>query len=105
MSVRTRRRWAGLRDIRVVIRVLNPVLRGWGAYFRTGNASAAFRAIDSYVGRRLVQLLATRGGQRRWRPGGRPFRSSDWTHDRFVTAHGLYKLLGTIRYPGGVHAA
>ena len=34
-----RRRWAGLKDIREVIEVLNPVLRGWGNYFRTGNAS------------------------------------------------------------------
>ena len=44
-----RRRWAGMRDIREVIRVLNPVLRGWGQYFRTGNASAKFLQIDRFV--------------------------------------------------------
>lgn len=100
-----RRRWAGMKDIRVVIRVLNPVLRGWGSYFRTGNASDKFNQIDRYVHRRLLRLLAQRGGQRRWKPGGRPFRYSDWPHRRFVTDHGLYQLLGTIRYPGGAHAA
>jgi RNA-directed DNA polymerase len=100
-----RRRWAGMKDIREVIRVLNPVLRGWGNYFRTGNASEQFNRIDRYVRQRLLRLLAQRGGDRRWKPGGRPFRGSDWPHRRFVTEHGLYQLLGTIRYPGGVHAA
>ncbi len=100
-----RRRWAGMKDIRDVIRILNPVLRGWGGYFRTGNASNRFNQIDRYVRERLVRLLARRGGQRRWKPDGRPFRRSAWGHRRFVSDHGLYQLLGTIRYPGGVHAA
>ncbi len=99
-----RRRWAGMKDIRDVIGVLNPVLRGWGGYFRTGNASAQFNRVDSYVRERLLQLLARRGGQRRGRKGRRPFRWKDWPHRRFVTEHGLYQLLGTIRYPGGAHA-
>jgi group II intron reverse transcriptase/maturase len=100
-----RRRWARMKDIRDVVRVLNPVLRGWGGYFRTGNASDKFNQIDRYVRERLVRLLVQRGGDRRWKPGGRPFRRSDWPHRRFVTEHGLYQLLGTIRYPGGAHAA
>ena len=100
-----RRRWARMKDIREVIRVLNPVLRGWGVYFRTGNASDKFNQIDRYVRERLLRLLSQRGGQRRWKPGGRPFRGSDWPHRRFVTDHGLHQLLGTIRYPGGAHAA
>jgi RNA-directed DNA polymerase len=29
-----------------VIEDLNPVLRGWGNYFRTGNASLRFQQID-----------------------------------------------------------
>ena len=36
-------------DIRVVIADLNPLLRGWGNYFRTGNAAVKFRQVDSYV--------------------------------------------------------
>jgi len=101
----TPRRWAGMKDIREVIRVLNPVLRGWGGYFRTGNASAKFNQVDRYVRDRLIRLLVRRGGQRRWQPGQRPFRRKEWPHKRFVNDHGLYKLLGTIRYPGGAHAA
>jgi RNA-directed DNA polymerase len=100
-----RRRWAGMKDIREVIRVLNPVLRGWGGYFRTGNASDKFNQLDSYVGLRLFRLIRQRGGQRRWQPGGRAFKPAAWSHSRLVAEHGLYQLLGTIRYPGGTHAA
>lgn len=92
-----RRRRAGMRDIREVIRDLNPLLRGWGNYFRTGNASEKFRQIDRYVSQRLVRLLATRRHRSLKR---RPFRMKAWPHLRFVEEHGLYKLLGTIRYPG-----
>ena len=94
-----RRRWAGMTDIRDVIAVLNPVLRGWGNYFRTGNATDRFRSIDRYVTARLVRLVgAKRGWQRR------PFQLPEWSYRRFVEDFGLYKLLGTIRYPGGAHA-
>ena len=93
-----------LSDIREVIRELNPVLRGWGGYFRTGNASGKFNEVDSYVHQRLLRLLMRRGGQRRWRPGG-PFNPRAWPHRRLVQEHSLYQLLGTIRYPGGTHVA
>ena len=98
------RHWAGMSDIREGIGELNPVLRGWGGYFRTGNASGKFNQVDGYVRERLLKLLLRRG-QRQWRPGGKPFRPSDWPHRRLVEEHGLYQLLGTIRYPGGTHAA
>jgi group II intron reverse transcriptase/maturase len=94
-----RRRWARMKDIREVIAVLNPLLRGWGNYFRTGNASLKFSHVDRYVRRRLVRLLAVRGGKRR-----KDFRAREWPHKRFVEELGLHKLLGTIRYPGGAHA-
>jgi RNA-directed DNA polymerase len=100
-----RRRRAGMKDIREVISDLNPVLRGWGNYFRTGNASDKFHAVDRYVEQRLQGLLRKHGGQRRFKPGGQPFREMDWRHARFVTEFGLHKLLGTIRYPGRSDAA
>jgi RNA-directed DNA polymerase len=99
------RRWAGMKDIREVIAELNPVLRGWGNYFRTGNASDKFNRVDCYVHDRLLKLMERRGGQRRWKPCQRPFRRTQWPHQRLVKDHGLYKLLGTIRYPGAAHAA
>jgi len=94
------RRWAGLKDIREVIAAINPVLRGWGNYFRTGNASGKFNAVDRYVRERLLRLLTRRGGQRR-SDDGRRLRPTQWPHRRFVNEHGLHQLLGTICYPGG----
>jgi RNA-directed DNA polymerase len=94
-----RRRWAGMRDVRDVIALLNPVLRGWGNYFRTGNASRHFNSLDRYVTERLVRLVGQRAGWKR-----RPFHHPAWTHRRFVEDFGLHKLLGTIRYPGSTHA-
>jgi group II intron reverse transcriptase/maturase len=95
-----RRRWAGMRDIREVIEVLNPVLRGWGNYFRTGNASLKFQQVDRYVNQRLVRLLRHVRGWRR-----RPFSLRDWTPARFVSEFKLHRLVGTIRYPGLANAS
>jgi hypothetical protein len=56
VHARTGRNRAGT-DIREVIADLNPLLRGWGNYFRTGNAAVKFRQVDSYVEWRLMRLL------------------------------------------------
>lgn len=100
-----RRRTAGVKDVREVIRNLNPVLRGWCNYFRTGNASERFNAVDGYVWKRLVRFMGRRGGQRRAKYRGRPFNLKKWPHRRFVKEHGLFQLLGTIRYPGKASAS
>ena len=40
-------------DLRSVIADVNRVVRGWGQYFRTGNAADKFIQIDAYVEQRL----------------------------------------------------
>jgi group II intron reverse transcriptase/maturase len=80
-------------DIREVIASLNPVLRGWGNYFRTGNAAKCFNRIDSYVWRRLMGLLIKRKG-RHLQPG----EVLRWDRDYFQH-FGLHRLRGTVRYP------
>jgi len=89
-----RRRRAGMRDIREVIADLNPILRGWGNYFRTGNATDKFIQIDRHVAWRLKRLLVKRHG-RNLRAG----QADQWTRQWFVEL-GLHQLMGTIRYPG-----
>jgi group II intron reverse transcriptase/maturase len=81
------------RTTRETIAQLNPVLRGWGAYFRTGNAAVKFGQVDDYVAWRLKRLLRQRHG-RNLRPG----QAAQWTPD-FFHALGLHRLRGTIRYP------
>jgi len=89
---RTGRNRVGL-DIRDVIADLNPILRGWGNYFRTGNAARKFRQIDRYVVRRLFRLMVKKRG-RNLRPG----QVDQWNEEWF-NGHGLHRLRGTIRYP------
>ena len=76
----------------VVVEMLNPVLRGWGAYFRQGNSSAKFGAIDHYVHERMARLASRKHG----------LRGTNWT-DRFTwdwLGHlGIHRLTGTVRYP------
>jgi len=80
-------------DIRMVIDDLNPVLRGWGNYFRTGNAARQFGSLDGFVVRRLRALRCQRQG-RNLRPG----QAAGWTREYFENL-GLHRLRGTIRYP------
>lgn len=94
VKARTGRNRVGIKDIRELIADLNPLLRGWGNYFRTGNAADTFRQIDRYVAWRLKRLLVKRKG-RNLRAG----EAAAWTEDWFV-GMGLHRLLGTIRYPG-----
>ncbi|MEN8181954.1 MAG: group II intron maturase-specific domain-containing protein [Myxococcota bacterium] len=90
----TGRSWSGVRDVRVLIRNLNPVLRGWGSYFRTGNAAKKFNQLDTYVWRRLHNFLVKRKG-RSLRAG----EADAWDQD-FFWGLGLHRLRGTVRYPG-----
>jgi len=85
-------------DLRTVIADLNPVLRGWGQYFRTGNATVKFLQVDRYVEARLYRLQRQRAGSRL-----RAGRAAGWDR-RFFETLGLTRLRGTIRYPGLAHA-
>ena len=80
-------------DLREVIDDLNPVLRGWGNYFATGNAHKHFVQVDHYVVDRLRTLKVKRKG-RSLRPG----ETRAWTREYFENV-GLVRLRGTIRYP------
>ena len=80
-------------DIRDVIADLNPILRGWGNYFRTGNAGVKFGQLDRYVVWRLFRLMIKKRG-RNLRAG----QAGQWTEEWF-NGHGLHRLRGTIRYP------
>jgi RNA-directed DNA polymerase len=93
IKAKTGRGRAG-QDIREVIADLNPVVRGWGNYFRTGNAAKKFNQIDSYILSRLRGLMIKRYG-RNLKAG----QTSTWTRE-FFEAHGLHRLRGTVRYPG-----
>lgn len=89
----TGRNRTGVKDIRTLFEYLNPILRGWGNYFRTGNAAVKFRQVDRYVVMRLRGLMVKKRG-RNLRAG----QVDRWT-DSWFHSLGLYKLSGTVRYP------
>jgi RNA-directed DNA polymerase len=93
VRARTGRNRVGVKDIREVIADLNPLLRGWGNYFRTGNAADKFIQADRYVAWRLKRLMVKKRG-RNLHAG----QAGQWTREWFE-GHGLYRLSGTIRYP------
>jgi RNA-directed DNA polymerase len=91
----THRRFAGA-DLNVTVAYLNPVLRGWGNYFRVGNSARKFAAVDSYVHERLAILASVKHGR-----SGRNWAiryNRDW-----LSRLGVYTLTGTVRY-GPAHA-
>jgi hypothetical protein len=79
------------KDVKQIIATLNRVLRGWGNYFRTGNADRKFNQLDRYVYTRLRRWMVRRGGQQ---TGG----GEKWSHARFA-GMGLHQLRGTVKYP------
>ena len=86
----TSKRQSG-RDVKHLIAELTPVLRGWGNYFRTGNADREFTQMDSYVVRKLRRWQYRRGGQR---PTKRPLFTPQQLYGM-----GLHRLRGTVCYP------
>jgi group II intron reverse transcriptase/maturase len=93
---RTDRRFAS-RDLHDVVADLNPVLRGWGAYFRYGNSNRKFAAIDSYAHWRLSKLASVKHATR-YR-----LRASRFTHD-WLTGLGIHRLTGSVRRWSTAHA-
>jgi RNA-directed DNA polymerase len=83
------------KDVKQIIAELTPVLRGWGNYFRTGNADREFNKMDGFVVKRIRRWQYRRGGQR-------PTKRTPYTGDQ-LNGMGLHKLMGTVKYPA--HAA
>ena len=78
------------RPVAAVVADLNPVLRGWGAYFRNGNSARRFNAVDGYVHERLAIFASRKHG----------LRGRNWTTRYtygWITELGVYRLTGTVR--------
>jgi len=78
VSELTSKRQSG-KDVKQIVAELTPVLRGWGNYFRTGNADREFNKMDGFVVRSLRRWQYRRGGQR-------PTKRAQFTGDQL---HGM----------------
>ncbi len=74
-----------------IVEELNPVLRGWNIYFRTGNSARKFSQIDSYVHERLA-LFDSKKRQKSGRRWGK-VHTNAWMATLCV-----YRLSGSVRY-------
>lgn len=78
-------------NIERIVEMINPILRGWMNYFKYGNSSKKFEAIDSYVHERLALWWSKKHQKsgRRWK--------SDFTYKKFKTC-GVQTLSGNVKY-------
>lgn len=74
----------------MVVHDLNRFLRGWGAYFRYGNSTQQFSALDLYVFERLSRFLSRKHGS-----SGRGAGMNTLIDSRAKL--GIYRLAGTVR--------
>ncbi len=92
----TSKRQSG-KDVKQIIAELTPVLRGWGNYFRTGNADREFNKMDGYVVKSLRGWQYRRGGQRSTKRLSFLRRSA--------TRNGLVSFDGHREIPGASHTS
>ena len=76
--------------IEEIVKRLNPVLRGWGDYFRRGNSARKFSQIDLYVHERLALFDSKKRGH-----SGR--RRQEHTNRWLPSLH-VVQLSGSVRY-------
>jgi group II intron reverse transcriptase/maturase len=74
-----------------VVDRLNPVLRGWGNYFRGGNSARKFTQVDSYVHERLA-IFARNKHQRSGRGWATEYNVA------WFQRLGVHTLSGSVRY-------
>jgi RNA-directed DNA polymerase len=81
----------------MVVQEINRFLKGWGAYFRYGNSTQQFKALDHFVFERVARFLSRKLGKPGRGMGVYLLMKSD-------TRLGLYRLAGTVRYQSAAHA-
>lgn len=84
----TDRRYVG-KSLETIVTWLNPILRGWHAYFRHGNSSRKFKLINSYIHERMALLASNKYGLhgRNW--------DTRFNHG-WLMSLGMYRLSGRI---------
>jgi group II intron reverse transcriptase/maturase len=79
------------RPVSAVVDDLNPVLRGWSAYFRNGNSGQKFNAVDSYVHERLAIFASRKHG----------LAGRNWTtryNGRWLDRLEVFRLSGNVHW-------
>ncbi|MEE8302845.1 MAG: group II intron maturase-specific domain-containing protein [Candidatus Tectomicrobia bacterium] len=70
-----------------VIERLNPVIRGWGTFYRKANVRRLFHRLDGWIEQRLYSFLAKRWRNTMWRR---------YPTRRLIEEYGLVRLTHLI---------
>jgi group II intron reverse transcriptase/maturase len=76
--------------IEPIVKAVNRVVRGWGAYFRVGNSARKLHAVDDYVHERLAKFMAKKTGRKGFQWNRYP--------RKLFTKLGVYWLSGTVKW-------
>jgi len=87
-AIRARTRRTTGDSLQYVVASVNPVLRGWFAYFQHSTYRNVFTDVDGYVRRRLRSILRKRTKRK---GEGRGLDHQRWPN-RFFAEHGLFSL-------------
>ncbi len=82
----------GIRHIGELVIKLNPILRGWANYYRSGNANKQFAQIERYVWERIARFECKR------RKRTAPYRNPKYDY-LWYRSLGIERLVGTTKYP------
>lgn len=84
--------------LHVVLRRINPVLRGWANYFRTGSSSATFSYLSYYARERVVRWIRRKHRRINWKDLYRRFCDGHgWPTEAGRTMF-VPETVSTIRY-------
>jgi group II intron reverse transcriptase/maturase len=82
----------GVQHIGELVVKLNPILRGWANYFRSGNPNRQFAKMEQYLWQRIARFECKR------RKRKAPYK--DYRYDReWYQSLGIERLVGTTSYP------
>ena len=70
--------------LRDMIEVINPIIRGWGKYYRKANVRKLFHRLDGWIERRLWSFISKRWRNTAWRR---------YPSSRLITDFGLVRLI------------
>jgi group II intron reverse transcriptase/maturase len=70
--------------LRDMIEVINPIIRGWGNYYRKANVRKMFHRLDGWIERRLWSFISKRWRNTAWRR---------YPSSRLITDFGLVRLI------------
>lgn len=97
-KVKTACRMGTQQGLSVLLRYLNPVLRGWCAYFRPGVSFATFQYLRAYVWKRVIYWLRRKHHRITWKQLRRRYCDGGWWPRQGETVLFNPGTVGTTRY-------